>query len=209
MGEFEGARFHYAKRRLEAQRAVALNQVRMARRFRLPLIVQIHPQEEAELKMAEVLVEGLGEGSDLPILLSCFHGRPKFAATMLRFFPNLVVAFSGLLTFKKLQDKLGETAFDVPMSRFVLESLGPRFPPAGLGGPGGRGGFSHPAHIDCVAAELAIIKKVTKLEVLEAAWANVSRLFKLAERSQGKPGDVASSEPCRADPAEESSEESS
>merc|ERR1719174_1747220 len=91
-----------------------------------------------------------------------------------------MVGFSGLLTFNKLRDLLGEVAFDVPLDRFVLESLGPRFPPAVPGIGDARGSFSYPAHIAAVAAELAKVKRIEVDQVLSSAWTNATKkLFKL------------------------------
>merc|ERR1712008_278020 len=92
--------------------------------------------------------------------------------------------FSGLLTHSKLRNLLGEVAFDVPMGRFVLESLGPRFPPADVGTA--RGSFSHPAHVVHVASELASVKQLPKEEILHAAFQNAVRFFQLPIVSAGE-----------------------
>lgn len=182
LAEFEAARADYTRRRLDAQVAVAEAQVRLAKDLGLPLIVQLPPEDEAERRIAEILVAGLGgEGCEHPVLLSAFRGRPKCAGALLRHFPNLAVGFSGLLTHAKLQKPLGEVAFDTPLGRLVLESLGPRFPPAVAGVGDARGSFSHPAHVAAVADALAQVKAVSADEVLRAAWANTKRLFRLPE----------------------------
>mmetsp|Transcript_57870 Transcript_57870/g.188118 ORF Transcript_57870/g.188118 Transcript_57870/m.188118 type:complete len:713 (+) Transcript_57870:3-2141(+) len=184
LSEFKGACADYARRRLEAQVSVAEFQIALAKELGLPLIVQLPPQTDAERKMAEILVDKLGgEGCEHPVLLSAFYGRPKCVGALLKHFPNLMVGFSGLLTHSKLKDSVGEIAFDVPMDRFVLESLGPRFPPAGVGD--GRGSFSHPALITHVAAELAAVKRVSQDEIFEAALRNVLQLFRLPRARAG------------------------
>lgn len=181
--EFEATKADYERRRREAQVTVVQRQLELARRRSIPLILQLPPQDEAERKMAEMLVAVLGEGSTQPLLLSSFQGRPKFVGLLLKLFPNLLVGFSGLLTHAKLKDNLGEVAFDTPLPRLVLESLGPRYPPAELSAS--RGSFSHPAHVDAVAAEVAKVKMLAgKAEVLQAAWSNASRLFGLAGRQR-------------------------
>eukprot|EP00747_Dinoflagellata_sp_TGD_P117785 gnl/TRDRNA2_/TRDRNA2_172676_c2_seq2.p1 gnl/TRDRNA2_/TRDRNA2_172676_c2~~gnl/TRDRNA2_/TRDRNA2_172676_c2_seq2.p1 ORF type:complete len:229 (+),score=48.79 gnl/TRDRNA2_/TRDRNA2_172676_c2_seq2:162-848(+) len=188
--EFRAAHADYAQRRLTAQVSVAEQQVQLARKLGLPLIVQLPPQDEAERRMAEVLLAGLGgEGSEHRILLSSFRGRPKCASMMLKAFPSLMLGFSGLLTHKKMKDVLGEIAFDTPLDRFVLESLGPLFPPSASSGGGGgtgagdlgmRGSFSHPLHVLEVAAALAKIKaNLSPDEIMEAAWKNANMLFQL------------------------------
>ena len=48
---------------------------------------------------------------------------------------------------------LGLMAFDVPLDRLVLESLGPHFPPSGLQGQS-RGSFSQPKHVLQIAEAL-------------------------------------------------------
>eukprot|EP00928_Gymnodinium_smaydae_P025545 TRINITY_DN20303_c0_g1_i1.p1 TRINITY_DN20303_c0_g1~~TRINITY_DN20303_c0_g1_i1.p1 ORF type:complete len:775 (-),score=193.50 TRINITY_DN20303_c0_g1_i1:109-2433(-) len=192
--EFSRARADYARRRAAAEVEVARRQVRLAQELKLPLIVQIPPQDEAERRMADLLIKELGEGSTHPVLLSAFRGRPKCAALLLRAFPRLVVGFSGLLTHRKLERVLGEVAFDIPLDRFVLESLGPLYPPAAAGVGDARGSYSHPVHVSSVAAELARVKGISSASVLEAAWRNASVLFGLAARSDGAASGEAAGE---------------
>ena len=161
--DFEAARADHERRRQAAQVAVAERQVTLAKDLGLPLIVQLPPQPEAERAMAEILDGRLGSAGCLhPVLLSAFQGRPKVAAVLLKHFPRLVVGFSGLATHGKLQDTLGEVVFDTPLDRLVLESLGPRWPPAAFGNE--RGSYSHPAHVAVVAEHLAKIKQASTNE---------------------------------------------
>lgn len=187
MKEFAASRMEYMQRRLEAQVMVAERQVQLAQKMGLPLVVQLPPQDEAERRMAELLVAVLGDGSDHPVLLSAFRGRPRCVAALMKHFPGLVVGFSGLLTHAKLRDTLGEVAFDTPLDRLVLESLGPRFPPATSTGVAAdsRGSYSHPAHISEVAIALADVKRLSPAEVFAAAWANSRRTFRLPEVAVG------------------------
>eukprot|EP00931_Biecheleriopsis_adriatica_P048763 TRINITY_DN28174_c0_g1_i1.p1 TRINITY_DN28174_c0_g1~~TRINITY_DN28174_c0_g1_i1.p1 ORF type:complete len:690 (+),score=119.36 TRINITY_DN28174_c0_g1_i1:34-2070(+) len=178
--EFMAAKTSYVIRKQSVQLAVAEKQLKMAKQMNLPVILQIPPQEKAERCLAELLVTVFGEGSGHPLLLSAFQGRPKCAAALLKYFPKLMVGFSGLLTHNKLKALLGEVAFDVPMDRFVLESLGPNYPPSGDDGVGNtRGSYSHPLHVTIVAKELAKVKKLPEEEVLAAAFTNSGRLFGL------------------------------
>lgn len=182
LAEWKAARADHATRRFEAQLSVLERQVRLARDRGLPLIVQLPPQDEAERRMVEVLVSVLGEGSEQPLLISAFQGRPKCIVALLKLFPCLYVGFSGLLTHSKLKDSLAEVAFDTPLTRIVLESVGPRYPPSTIGDK--RGSFSHPAHVALVAAEMAAVKRITAQEVLDAAWQNSRQLFLLPEAAR-------------------------
>mmetsp|Transcript_50431 Transcript_50431/g.141110 ORF Transcript_50431/g.141110 Transcript_50431/m.141110 type:complete len:677 (-) Transcript_50431:59-2089(-) len=177
LNEFKRTCAHYARRRLEVQTSVVERQIRLAVDLGLPIIIQLPPQDEAERKMVEVLTSVLGEGSTHPILLSAFHGRPKCAAALLKHLPGLFVGFSGLLTHSKLKGTLGEIAFDTPLERLVLESLGPRWPPAREGSASARGSYSHPLHVVDVAKELAKIKKTDVEVILDVAWKNTLRLY--------------------------------
>lgn len=177
LSEFEGACEDYARRRLDAQLKVAEDQVKLACELGRTLIVQLPPQDEAERRMAEILVSALGQGSPHPVLLSSFRGRPKCAAALLKHLPGLMIGFSGLLTHSKMRECLGEVAFDTPLERAVLESLGPRYPPAVPGIGDARGSFSHPAHVRIVGEELARVKGLKVSEVFTAVWTNTTRLF--------------------------------
>lgn len=179
LGDFQAACADYARRRRDAQVAVAEAQAQLAKELGLPLVVQLPPDDEAERRMVELLLSVFGEGSAHRMLLSGFRGRPKCVVALLKLFPGLVVGFSGLLTHFKLKATLGEVAFDIPLERFVLESLGPRFPPAVAGIGDARGSYSHPAHIEAVADELARVKQLCRHDVLRASWANAQKLFSI------------------------------
>ncbi|CAE7755121.1 TATDN2 [Symbiodinium sp. CCMP2456] len=180
LAEFEAARSDYERRRLSEQVSTAKKQLEMAREYGLPLILQLPAQDDAERCMAELLVTVFGEASQHPILLSGFNGRPKCAAAFLRSFPGMMVGFNGLLTHSKHKQSLGEVAFDVPLDRFVLESLGPQYPPADSAGGSSRGSYSHPAHVLVVAEELARVKQRLPRDILRAAFSNTSKLFNLS-----------------------------
>eukprot|EP00927_Polykrikos_kofoidii_P037959 TRINITY_DN32180_c0_g1_i1.p1 TRINITY_DN32180_c0_g1~~TRINITY_DN32180_c0_g1_i1.p1 ORF type:complete len:680 (+),score=127.98 TRINITY_DN32180_c0_g1_i1:237-2042(+) len=181
LAEFDAASRDYERRRQDAQSAVAQAQVRLARELDLALIVQLPSQDEAERQMSGILVAELDgdRGVNQRILLSAFRGRPICAASLLRRFPRLFIGFSGLLTHSKLKHSLGEVAFDTSMERLVLESLGPRYPPAVAGVGDARGSYSHPAHISIIAEELANVKQVTSQEILRASSSNATALFNL------------------------------
>ncbi|CAJ1377126.1 unnamed protein product [Effrenium voratum] len=174
--QFEAARSDHARRRLEAQVEVAKEQLQLAKDLGLPVILQVPPQDQAERSMAELLVSVFGEQSQHPMLLSSFHGRPKCVPAFLRSFPKMMMAFSGLLTHSKHKRMLGLMAFDVPLDRLVLESLGPHFPPSGLQGQS-RGSFSQPKHVLQIAEAVAEVKGLLAAEVLEAALANTQRFY--------------------------------
>ncbi|CAE7659249.1 fscn [Symbiodinium sp. CCMP2592] len=180
LAEFEAARSDYERRRLSEQVSTAKRQLEMARDHGLPLILQLPAQDDAERCMAELLLAVFGEASQHPILLSGFNGRPKCAAAFLRCFPGMMVGFNGLLTHSKHKQSLGELAFDVPLDRFVLESLGPQYPPADTAGST-RGSYSHPAHVLVVAEELARVKQRLPRDILRAAFSNTAKLFNLSE----------------------------
>lgn len=148
LGDFEAAKSDYTRRRLEAQMAVAIAQLELAKELSLPVILQVPPQDDAERSLAELLVKVFGEGSTHPMMLSSFHGRPHCVPAFMKSFPGMMVGFSGLLTHSKLKTQLGQVAYDVPMDRCLLESLGPSFPPADASGHGSSCGcYSHPSHV--------------------------------------------------------------
>ncbi|CAE7721867.1 fscn [Symbiodinium microadriaticum] len=180
LAEFEAARSDYERRRLSEQVSTAKKQLEMAREHGLPVILQLPAQDDAERCMAELLVAVFGEASQHPILLSGFNGRPKCAAAFLRSFPGMMVGFNGLLTHSKHKQSLGEVAFDVPLDRFVLESLGPQYPPADSAAGSARGSYSHPAHVLLVAEELARVKQRLPRDILRAAFSNTAKLFNLS-----------------------------
>ncbi|CAL1154260.1 unnamed protein product [Cladocopium goreaui] len=108
-------RSDYTRRRLEAQMAVAIAQLELAKELSLPVILQVPPQDDAERSLAELLVKVFGEGSTHPMMLSSFHGRPHCVPAFMKSFPGMMVGFSGLLTHSKLKTQLGQVAYDVPM----------------------------------------------------------------------------------------------
>eukprot|EP00434_Breviolum_minutum_P012902 symbB.v1.2.011370.t1/scaffold763.1/size179103/5 len=158
--EFEAVKSDYTRRRLEVQMEVAVAQLELAKELELPVILQVPPQDDAERSLAELLVKVFGEGSNHPMMLSSFHGRPHCVPAFMKSFPGMMIGFSGLLTHSKLKMQLGQVAYDVPLDRCLLESLGPNFPPSDSNGGGSsKGSYSHPSHVLAVAKELSLVKE--------------------------------------------------
>ncbi|KAH3767185.1 hydrolase, TatD family protein [Pelomyxa schiedti] len=143
-------------------------QMKRAIEFNKTLVVHTRDADDDTLRlMTETLP------ANHPIHLHCYTGGPEFASEMLRRFPNLVVGFTGVATFKS-SDKIREAVKIVPLERLLLETDGPYMAPVPF-----RGKTAHPGHIPVVASEIGRLKGVTQKEALQITMNNTMRIYSI------------------------------
>ena len=91
----------------------------------------------------------------LKVHLSCWSGKAEHMTALLKAFPqNLYFGFDGTVTFSKAVH-VHECAFDVPLSRILLETGSPSTIPAVVAKSLGRNAFCHSGHIPYIAESIA------------------------------------------------------
>jgi len=161
---------HYLHSPHEVQRSVFAEQLALARRSDLPVV--IHVRGDGPKTFDEVLdiwrteSEGALEG-----VLHCYTGTLEFARRALD--AGLLISFSGVLTFKNDRG-LRDTAKALPLDRLLVETDAPLLAPQGF-----LGKRHEPRHVGLVGEALAAAQGLPVEEIARMTTGNARRLFRL------------------------------
>jgi TatD DNase family protein len=159
-----GLGYHYDFSPREDQHRAFPDQVEIARRTRLPVIVHCR---EAYTDTLDVL-EAAGI-ADIGGVMHCWGGNEAAAARTLEL--GMYLGIAGTVTFKKAEE-IRMVARSMPADRLMVETDAPYLAPVPY-----RGKRNEPAYVREVAARIATERSVS-LDVLAASTnANVRRLF--------------------------------
>ncbi len=138
-------------------------QIRLADRYRLPLIIHNRDADGELLREIEAIRPARGG------VMHCFSSDSKTAlrAVDLGFF----LSFAGNVTFRSAS-ALREAAGAIPLDRLLIETDSPYLSPEPL-----RGRPNHPGRVGHVAACIASVRGITPQEVTEAVRENFDALF--------------------------------
>jgi hypothetical protein len=131
--------------------------------------------------LREVLGDIVAKYPTLKVHLSCWSGLAEHLNSLLSEFPdNVWVGMDGSVTFAK-NARAHECAFDVPLSKLVLETGTPNVIPAAVANAMGREAFCHSGLIPYVAEALAGFKSpaldISAEQVARAASLNTLLLY--------------------------------
>ncbi|MCL4351998.1 MAG: TatD family hydrolase [Firmicutes bacterium] len=160
-----GLDYHYMNSPMETQRAVFLQQLRLARELGLP--VSVHSRE-AEQDTLDLLDEVPGISG----VLHCFTGSWDFAEALLS--RGFYISFAGPISFKNAQ-ALREVAARVPTDRLLVETDAPYLSPAPW-----RGQRNEPLRVIRNAEIIAAQKNCSTKEVFAFTMSNTYNLFSRA-----------------------------
>ncbi len=161
MGEI-GLDYHYNFSPPEMQRAVFVEQLRIAREVSKPVIIHTREAWEDTIRLLRQHWEGPG-------VFHCFSEGPDEAAQALDM--GFHLAFGGVITFPKA-DRVREAARRTPLHRLLIETDAPYLAPVPY-----RGKRNEPAFLVATARKLAETRGETEDEVAAATTANFERLF--------------------------------
>ncbi|MFQ5417773.1 MAG: TatD family hydrolase [Myxococcota bacterium] len=165
-----GLDYHYMNSPRDVQRSVFVEQLDLARRSRLPVVLHVRGDEPNAFD--EVLELWLSEGgAGLEGVLHCYTGTLAFARRALD--AGLMISFSGILTFKNDRG-LRETAAALPLDRLLVETDAPLLAPQGF-----RGKRNEPLHVALVGEVLASCQGLPVERVARVTTRNARRLFGL------------------------------
>jgi TatD DNase family protein len=152
------------------QRAVFAEQLALARRSDLPVVLHVRGDEPNAFE--EVLDIWRTEGGGaLEGVLHCYTGTLAFARRALD--AGLLISFSGILTFKNDRG-LRDTAKALPLDRLLVETDAPLLAPQGF-----RGKRNEPLHVGRVGEALAATLGLPVDEVARTTTNNARRLFRM------------------------------
>jgi TatD DNase family protein len=163
LGEI-GLDYHYDFAPRDIQQEVFRQQIRLAARLRLPMV--IHTREAEDDTFRILAEEGAGDAGGV---FHCFTGDRRMARRALD--AGFHVSLAGIVTFPKAAE-LKEVARFVPLDRLLIETDSPFLAPVPL-----RGQRNEPAHVARVAEAVAELRGRTLAEVAAATVENFNRMF--------------------------------
>lgn len=152
-----------------SQRAAFRDQLELARRFALPVIIHMRGEVEEEI------ASNLKDFPDVRAVFHSFDGSPE-----LRDFALQREAFFGLggLMTRAGSVELRETLRSVPLESIVLETDAPYLTPKGV-----KNRRNSPAHLPVIAQAVAELFGVPIERVAEETTANATAVFSLRSTS--------------------------
>jgi TatD DNase family protein len=166
LGEI-GLDFHWNVFPREHQLEAFREQLRLARRLGLPIVLHTRESDRDVVEVLEV------EGGEWRGILHCFGGDPEVGRRALAV--GLHLGLGGVLTFKNARG-LQETARELPLERLVLETDAPYLTPMPHRGRVKR---NEPCFLPLVAAQLAALRGIAEAEIAAITTANATRLLGL------------------------------
>jgi TatD DNase family protein len=163
LGEI-GLDYHYERSSREVQQQVFREQIRVARRRRLPIVIHTR---EAEDDTFRILMEEAA--AEVPVVFHCFTGDRDMARRALEC--GFFLSIAGIVTFPRALE-LKEVAKEVPLDRLLIETDSPFLAPVPY-----RGKRNEPAHVARVAEAIAELRGVSAAEIATATTATFNRIF--------------------------------
>ena len=160
-----GLDYHYDFSPRDVQQAVFREQIRLAARLSLPII--IHTREATDDTFRILEEEQAARG-----VFHCFTGDGTMARRAID--AGFHLSFAGILTFPKATE-LREAARLTPLDRLLAETDAPYLAPVPF-----RGKRNEPAHVVRVVETLAELHGMPAAEMSRQVVSNFSRLFGLA-----------------------------
>jgi TatD DNase family protein len=159
-----GLDYHYDFSPRDVQQRVFREQIQLAGRLRLPIVIHTR---EAEADTFRILDEE--NARDIGGVFHCFTGDRDMAKRCLEI--GFYVSLAGIVTFPRALE-LKEVARMVPLDRLLVETDSPFLAPVPH-----RGKRNEPAYVARVAEVIAELRGTTADEIAAATHANHVRLF--------------------------------
>lgn len=157
-----GLDYHYGKENKKRQIEVFEEQLRLAEKYNLPVVVH---SREATLDTIESLKKYKVRG-----VMHCYSGSIETARELIKM--GFYIGVGGVMTFKN--SKIDEIIKDIPLERIVLETDSPFLTPEPY-----RKFSNEPKYIKVIAEYLADLKHINILDVEKVTEQNVKDLFSI------------------------------
>ena len=164
-----GIDLHWRQDNYELQRSIFIEQIELAKRFKLPLV--IHTRSSFE-EAYQCLVSSKGKVTGV---FHCFSSNLKDAKRAIDL--GFYIGIDGPITFKKAED-LVEIVQNIDLKHILVETDSPYLAPMPY-----RGKRNEPAHTKYVVEKIAEIKKISVEEVMKQTTENAYNLFNLGGKS--------------------------
>lgn len=150
----------------ELQRKFFVEQIDIARRMKLPII--IHDRDAHQDTLDVIREENVG---DIGGIVHCFSGSKEMAKEVLE--QGLYIAIGGVVTFKNAK-KLVEVVSIVPEDRLLIETDLPYLAPEPL-----RGSRNTSANLKYIVQRIASIRGDTPENIAKMTSANAKRVYRI------------------------------
>jgi TatD DNase family protein len=169
-----GLDYFYDHSPREAQKAVFLKQMELARTAKLPIIIHCRPSDNSQNAWDDCL-SSIAEhwtASGLGGILHCFTGTIEHARRALDM--GFMISFAGNITFPKAQP-IRDAAQIVPLDRMLIETDSPYLAPIPH-----RGQRNEPAFVREVARQIGELRNLSTEEIGSRTAQNFYKFFGLA-----------------------------
>jgi TatD DNase family protein len=159
-----GLDYHYDHAPRDVQQQVFREQIRLAGRLRLPIVIHTREAEDDTFRILEE-----EKARDIGGVFHCFTGDRETATRCLDL--GFYISLAGIVTFPRALE-VKEVAKMVPLDRLLIETDSPFLAPVPH-----RGKRNEPAHVARVAEVIADLRGVTPESIASATTGNHVRLF--------------------------------
>ena len=156
-----GLDYYYNFSDSKIQKAVFLEQLKLAKKLNLPSV--IHCRDAYE-DLLEIIIESEHNKG----VIHCFSGDLEFANKIINL--GYYISFTGMITFVK---ELEDVIKNISLNHILIETDSPYLAPVPY-----RGKINEPAYVEKVAEKIAEIKNLSAKEVIDITTNNANVLFK-------------------------------
>lgn len=158
-----GIDLHWDRSTLEMQQDAFRRQIRLAKKYRLPIVIHCR---DAFDEVFDILEEEKGEA--LFGIFHCFTGTKEQAYRAISY--NMKLGIGGVVTFKN--GKIDRFLRDIDLKHIVLETDAPYLAPAPF-----RGKRNESAYLSYIAEKLSDIYQLPKEEIAKQTTFNSKTVF--------------------------------
>ncbi|XP_060239924.1 putative deoxyribonuclease TATDN2 isoform X2 [Meriones unguiculatus] len=153
------------------QHQVFGRQLQLAVSLKKPLVIHCREADEDLLDIMKKFVP-----SDYKIHRHCFTGSYSVIEPLLKYFPNMSVGFTAVLTYSSAWEAR-DALRQIPLERIIVETDAPYFLPRQV--PRSVCQYAHPGLALHTVREIARVKEESLSRTLSVLRANTSRLYSL------------------------------
>ena len=168
-----GLDYHYDHSPRDVQQRVFVEQMEMAKKVGLPIIIHNRPSDKSENAWDDLfrLLREHWASSGIGGVLHCFTGEEKHARAALDM--GFVISFAGNVTYPKATN-IQQVAQMMPLDRMFIETDSPYLAPIPM-----RGKRNEPSYVAQTAKFIGELRGVSPEEIGEATAINFFRFFQL------------------------------
>lgn len=157
----------YETRDINSQKILFEEQIKLAIKYDLPLIIHNRNGDEIVLE----LLQKYSSNNNLRGVIHCFDSTYEVAKKFIDL--NFYISFSGMVTFKNKKE-LHNVATNIDIDKFLVETDAPYLTPVPF-----RGQVNHPKNVTLVAKKVAELKNLPIHQIEKYSYENTLKLFNL------------------------------